>query len=813
VVNHRRGVGANLAAGAFIALLGCGLLGCDLTSHTTGEGPGQGQNQHVPDPSDVVQKMDLSPRFPDQTQQPSAVSPRTQGYSYYGADDEKKGKPLVVQEVASGDEYELNFENTAVATVAKVILGDILKVGYIIDPRVQGTVTLASGRPIPKSALISTLENALRMSNVVLLADRNGTYRLVPSGDAQGAAGVVSREDGARGGYGISVVPLHYTSSQTILKLLDGFAVKAGVARADKVHNLILVQGSSPDRKAVVDTILTFDVDWMRGQSVGVYPLENATPDEMIKELDKILDRGEQGVNQSLVTLQPITRLNAVLVVTRRPSLLKQAALWIKRLDQANNAGASVHVYRLRYGDARQIAHVLGDLFGNRQRGLNSAVNQLAPGAGAAVSSSGFGTNQNTGGFFGNGTNQTPGSGSTMGTPSMGAPNTGGSTPGGGTGGIQLGNLGSGFGNPQGVGSTPGASTNIASGAFGRRTAQDDTAIVLPGMRIAADVTNNSLVIYASQENYRLIERTLAQLDKPQLQVAIHATIAEVTLNNDLQFGVEYYLNNGAVSFNTQASTSSSTPSTTTTNATTGVTTTTTGTTTPVSSVLSAVLPGGNFLLGPTATPSVVINALRTVTDVKVLSSPSVVVLDNQVATLLVGDQVPVQTQSAAILTNANTPIVNSINYINTGVILQARPRINANGTVILDVEQEVSGVTNSTAQSLTPTVSQRQIASSISVASGQTVLLGGLITETQQRTRMGIPVLEEIPAGIGNLFSTNDRSTQRTEIIVFIEPQIIRNSVDAAKVAEELRAKMRGSVNSAFQRGPSLFSDPHFAQ
>ena len=330
----------------------------------------------------------------------------------------------------------------------------------------------------------------------------------------------------------------------------------------------------------------------------------------------------------------------------------------------------------------------------------------------------------------------------------------------------------------------------------------------MPGIRIAADIANNALVIYASQENYRLIEQTLERLDRQQLQVAIHATIAEVTLNNDLQFGVEYYLqnNNGSLGFNTQANAGASTGAST-------------GTSVGVSQALSAVLPGGNFLLGSQSNPRVVINALRNITDVKVLSSPSVVVLDNQVATLLVGDQVPVETASANVLaatTSTSSTVVNSINYINTGVILRVLPRVNVNGNVILNVEQEVSNVaggSSSTAQSLTPTVSQRQVKSAISVASGQTVLLGGLITETQARARSGIPILEELPGGIGNLFSTNDRSTQRTEIIIFIEPQIIRNSVDAAKVAEELRAKLRGAADAAFQPGPSLSRDPRFAQ
>lgn len=774
VVNLRRCIGTCVAAG----LAGGLLVGCDLTTLSGYKAP-----QHQPDPFETVQNTNLDPRFPVQVAQPAIRQQPVEGASYYGHEAAAAADP--VRPSDTGEGYELNFENTAVTTVAKVILGDILKVGYTIDPRVQGTVTISSGRSVPKRDLIPVLENALRMSNVVLVADRDGGYRLIPSGDAAGSGAATAAGADKEGGYGISVVPLRYTSAQNILKLLDSFAIKAGMARADVGHNLILVEGNGPDRKTAVDTILSFDVDWMRGQSVGIYPLENAAPEEMIKELDKIMQNGDGGLNQSLVTLQPIARLNAVLVVARKPNLLKQAAIWIKRLDQENNAGESVHVYRLRYGDAQSIAKVLGDLFGAQHgQGLESPVNQIAPGSGTATASSGtFGGQQ--------------GGGATA-TATTGATAAAGTN--GGTAGIQLGNMGSGFGNAQGlVGG--GGSSAVGAGAFGKSGEKGPTSIILPGIRIAADVTNNSLVIYASQENYRLIEQTLTQLDRPQLQVAIHATIAQVTLNNDLQYGVEYFLqnNNGSLGFNTQASASSSSSSTT-----------------SVSQVLGAILPGGNFLLGSQSSPSVVINALRALTDVKVLSSPSVVVLDNQEATLLVGDQVPVETGSANVLaatSTSSTTVVNSINYINTGVILHVLPRVNINGNVTLDVEQEVSGVVGSgTAPNLTPTVSQQQIKSSISIASEQTVLLGGLITEQQSRTRNGIPVLEELP-GVGDLFATNDRSTQRTELIVFIQPQIIRNSIDAAKVAEELRAKMRGSADNAFPPGPTLFRDPQFVR
>jgi general secretion pathway protein D len=773
-----------VAAGLAVALLS----GCDLTSLSE-------PRPKLPDPFDQVQNTNLDPRYPQQTQQQAAPPRAAQGQSFFGreATVEPISPAAGAQQAANGQGYELNFENAAVTTVAKVILGDILGVGYIIDPRVQGTVTLSSGRPIPKSVLILVLENALRMSNVALVADGGGGYRLIPAADAQGAGPTTRAGSDEQGGYGISAVPLRYTSAQTILKLLDSFAIKPGMARVDTEHNLILVQGSGTERQSAVEAILTFDVDWMRGQSVGIYPVEQATAEAIIKELEKIMQTGEGGLNHSLVTLQPIARLNAVLVVTKKPNLLREAATWISRLDKANNAGASVRVYRLRYADARQVAKVLGDLFGSRSQGLDSAANQIAPGAGVNTLSSDQLTS--SGGAS---------SPFTLNPPSGLGQSTGGGGGAGGAGG-GLGSTGSPLGSsPQGLGSSEGRGGSTSSGlggqlgaaggqgqgqgfGLGQGQGQGQGGINVPGLRVAADVANNSLLIYANQENYRLIEQTLAQIDRPQLQVAIHATIAEVTLNNDLQYGVQYFIQGNAAAF---------------------------GFTTSATQLnLNPVLPGANVLIGPASGPRVVLNALRTITDVKVLSSPSLVVLDNQIASLQVGDQVPVSTGSAAILTNPTTPLVNTISYLNTGVILQVLPRINANGNVNLEIQQEISNVANNAnAATLTPTVSQRKVKSSVSVASGQTVLLGGLITETQNRSRNGIPILEEIPL-LGQLASTNDRSTQRTELIIFIEPQIIRDSVDASKVAQELRAKLRGSAEIAFPPGPSLRWDPRFAQ
>jgi general secretion pathway protein D len=158
-----------------------------------------------------------------------------------------------------------------------------------------------------------------------------------------------------------------------------------------------------------------------------------------------------------------------------------------------------------------------------------------------------------------------------------------------------------------------------------------------------------------------------------------------------------------------------------------------------------------------------------------------------------VGDQVPITTGTATVL-SANNAVVNTINYQNTGVILRVVPRINSNGKVRLEIEQEISSVApNSTTGTLTPTISQRRVKSSLSVVTGQTVMLAGLVSDIQNRTRNGIPFLDQIP-GIGDAAVTqNTKGLSRTELVIFIRPQIIRDSVDAAAVAEELRSRMRG--------------------
>ena len=699
------------SACAVFILLSMGLL-ISCNSATVGSSNDGSQL----DIMDKVRSLDLLPRQPELANAGAATAGQNRASGrpllYEGTDvtavsDERP------QPASSGNGFDLNFESTPVTTVAKVVLGDILGVGYTIDPRVQGTVSLVSVRPVAKSDIVFVLENALRLSGVVLLRDTAG-YRLTPLGDAVGAGHVDAADASPEPGFGVSVVPLQHVSAQTLLKLMDSFATKAGTVRADVTRNLLLIQGTGAERRIAVDTALSFDVDWMRGQSVGVFPVSSGPPAPIITELEKIVDSGENGLSQNVIKFQPIVRLNAIMVVSKRPEMLRTAATWIKRLDRADTARTSVHVYQVKYGDARQIARVLTDMFigGSGSSLLDSAADQVAPGSGASTTSSGDRLSQN-----GNASSST-----------SSTTNGFGARPGSGTGSTP------GFGTLAAAG---GANAAGGNGALdGRSSGSGGGPPVLQDVRITPDTVNNSLLIYADQANYRIIEATLLQVDKPQIQVAIDATIAEVTLTNDLSYGVQTFLTSRNVGLkpdtgsilNTQATAA---PAPAVTDPTTGAAVA--GSVT--NAFINRAFPGFNFLVGSSAQPTAILDALHAVTSVKVLSNPSLVVINNQVATLQVGDSVPISTGSATVLTTSNT-IVNSIDYRNTGIILRVSPRISVNGNVRLDVEQEISNIptSSSSTPNLTPTVSERKVKSSILVANGQTVLLAGLDQRAAER-------------------------------------------------------------------------------
>jgi general secretion pathway protein D len=284
-------------------------------------------------------------------------------------------------------------------------------------------------------------------------------------------------------------------------------------------------------------------------------------------------------------------------------------------------------------------------------------------------------------------------------------------------------------------------------------------------IRIQADDGNNSLLILSTPEEFQLLQQVVSVLDVAPNQVMLEATIAEVTLNDDLAYGINWFLESGE--FNLTFSGDK------------------TGSVAPTFPGFSVLFSGED---GRAA-----LSAVASMTDVKVLSSPSLMVLDNRTATLQVGDQVPIVTQTSASTIDANAPIVNQVEMRDTGVILKVTPRVNEGGRVSLEIEQEVSDVTQTKTSGIdSPTIQQRKIKTSVAVDNGSTIALGGLIRDRVTDGATKIPLLGDIPM-VGELFRTNTKRNERTELVVLITPRVVGSASDAEIVTRELREKMRG--------------------
>jgi general secretion pathway protein D len=471
----------------------------------------------------------------------------------------------------------------------------------------------------------------------------------------------------------------------------------------------------------------------MRGMSFGLFPLEHATAPDVAQELEQVFGAAEAGALADVVRFVPIERLNAVLMVSSQPTYLDEAETWIGRLDRTGDGEEpQIYVYPVQNARASNLAEVLSETFGARAVTVGEP-SLLAPGREAVQlgSTQGFELGATTGEEEPTSTEDPE---EELERPSPARPL------------------------PPRAGVGPLLPTTETFGP------EDEEQ---PEIRIIADDSTNSLVIRALPRDYRKIRDAIDRLDILPLQVLIEATIAEVTLSDNLRYGVEWFFRSGDF----EATFDQVPPA--------GVT----------------PIPGFSALFS-NADARVVLNALDAVTDVNVISSPQLLVLDNQTARLQVGDQVPIVVQQAAPISGDLDTIVNSIELRDTGVILTVTPRVNAGGLVTLEIQQEVSNVVRSETQTQseqsTPTISQRLVSSTVAVQSGETVALGGLITDDRERSRSGVPILSSIPV-LGVLFSTRSRTLERTELLVLLTPSVIDSPERARTVTEELRRRLSG--------------------
>lgn len=624
-------------------------------------------------------------------------------------------KPPAPQAPAGPEEASLNFEALDVRAAAKVILGDYLRETYTVHPGVTGNVTFRTIRPIPRSALLPTLEMLLRQNNAAVVKE-DGIFKVLPISAVRGS---VSPQLGGPSspvspGYSILVVPVKFVGAREMAKLLEPFAAENTV-RIDEIRNLVILAGNQKELRHLLDTIELFDVDWLAGFSIGIFPVRSADVKALVADLDKVFGATAAGPLAGLVRVVPIERLNSLLVVTTQPRYLESARTWMERLDQigGTSGGARLFVYAVRNGKAENLANLVSELF-TRRTSTTISPPQLAPGLRPAQ----IGT--------------TPATAAAGGAAQPGA-------------------------------SLPSAATFVFPGA---------TTTTSSEVRVIADKDNNALLILATPTDYEIIESALAKLDVIPKQVLVEVTVAEVTLTDDLKFGVDWFLTGrsvGEASVTSGALNLGGLPAT-----------------------AAGAVPGFTGLqlinrLGGDV--RAVLNALGKDGRLQVLATPQLMVLDNQKAQIKVGDRISVQTQQQTVA-GTTSGLINSFQYIETGILLSVTPRINSGGQVTLEVSQEVSVPVAASVAGANPDISQRTATTTVVVGSGESIVLGGLIREDNTRSTSGVPILSKIPV-LGAAFGSQNIVKRRTETILLIRPVVITNVRQAAEATEELRRRM----------------------
>ena len=682
--------------------------------------------------------------------------------------------PKVDPVLTRGDKVSLNFENVTVSNLAVALLGDLLKLNYTIDAGGETVVSLSTRQPLARSQVLDVLDAVLLPHDLAIVRDNAGVYHVTKRTVTIGARPVVgSSKFKDLAGAGTVIVPLNHIAAAEMAKILAPLAPREAIVYVDSMRNLLVLQGSKAQLGGWLEMVEAFDVDFLSGMSLGVFVLENANVNVVRDALQAMLGNdkssdpyGGGGASSSggapagaagvaggsggagaassmgaqianplggLIRLFPVERLNAIVVVTPRSHLLAQVETWIRRLDRPTDAmEAGLFVYPVQNGSALQLAEMLNGLFS----GQSGAARSGGVAAGSAPtqfgqSGAGLGTSNTSGtGLFGN----------------SGAGNTG---QGGST-------LGAGLG--AGVSRTSPNNTSLTS-----------TSQLEGNVRVVADEKRNALLIRAPRTEYRRIEQALRELDKAPMQVLIEASIVEVSLTGNLEYGVEWYLQNGlGQGREGQASLNMN-----------------------KSGTIAAKQPGFSYTIVNLDKANLVratLNALATKSQVRLLSNPSVLVLNNHSASIQVGRQQPIR--SSTSVTTGNL-VTESITYKDTGVMLSVTPSVNAGGLISMDITQQVTDVGETDVPTGQRYFQTRQIQTRVAVRSGEPIVLGGLIRENDSGSRSGVPGFSDIPL-LGALFSTTSNQRDRTELLVLMTPRVLEDDDQLRSASAEMRERMR---------------------
>ncbi len=614
-----------------------------------------------------------------------------------------------------GDDVALNFEQAPLVEVVHAVLGDILGLDYIIEHPIDGEVTLRTRTPVPRDQLLAILESLLQANNAYILHDKQNRY-IVSASPAMSQLRPEFSHPATRGpGYANIIVPLTYIGAVEMAEILRPVADEKAFVRVDAVRNLLVLGGRRNQLDGWLDIISTFDVDMLKGMSVGIFPLKESSPAEAEGALRAMLETalgGDSSISH-LVRIIPMERLNSLMIITPRAHYLDTVRQWVDRIDQEPDDlnERRLFVYSVQNTSASHLAKLISSVYGGSGGGTSSG-----------------------------------GSGATGVAPGL---------------------------TPTRVGEDGGTQSTTGTLSTSTRSGGGTSSFNIGEIRVVADEENNSLLIYSSRNEYRRIANALLQLDILPTQVAIEASILEITLTEELSYGLAWYLNN-RFSNGWSGSGALTVPS--------AQVNPVTGTGGLVSGLAYSVYNSAGELRS-------VINALADKSLVNIISTPTVTVLDNHSASIQVGNQQPVQ--SGRSVTDGGVAST-AITYRDTGVVLEVTPSVNAGGMVTMVVKQSITDVGDPEPATGQRPFLKRDISTRVAVRSGEAAVLGGLIRENAGRGKTGLPFLSSVPI-VGSFFGRTTNTKNRTELLVMITPRVLSNEQDLRDITREMQERMRG--------------------
>ena len=654
----------------------------------------------------------------------------------------------------------LNFVNTELDAVVRA-LGQFTGKNFLVDPRVKGQLTLVSETPVNRDTAYRMLLGALRMQGFAVV-EVDGVSKVVPEADAklQGGA-VTSSNAGGRGDQLITrVFKLNYESATNLVPVLRPMIAPNNPINAYPGNNTLVITDYADNLRRIADVIAS--VDTQSAISTDMIEIKNGIATDVAALITKLLDPGASGDATNRVTAIADPRTNSVLLRASSPARTRLARDLIAKLDNPNARATNMHVVYLRNAEAVKLAEVLRGVLTGQQ-----------------------------GGSSGTGTNSSFGTSSLSGNNNSGLGNTSGTSS-------------STLGSSSSTGSSSGLGSNVggSSGTFGNSGTgtgnSNSTVFSGGGATVQADATTNTLIITAPEPLYRSLREIVDMLDVRRAQIFVESLIVEVTATTASEFGIQWLSGAGNLS-------SSST----------GVGgfggTSFGGTGTNILGVaanpaslgkgLSIGITNGSVNLpgiGTVTNLGFLARALESKAGTNILSTPNLLTLDNEVASIIVGQNVPFITGSYAQTGTSGTTAspFQTIERKDVGLTLKVKPQVSEGGTVKMQIYQEVSSVDSATNAAGIIT-NKRAIESNVLVDDGQIIVIGGLVQDSVTGSVEKVPGLGDIPY-LGALFRYDNRSRAKTNLMVFLRPYVVREGSPNSNILIDRYEYMRGVQNRA---------------